>query len=45
MINIWNIGIIVLIDVYGCVVVYIINGLGMVCGYMWDDVDVDVVCC
>ncbi|XP_065922098.1 uncharacterized protein [Magallana gigas] len=32
------------IDVYGRVVAHTMNGPGTVCGYMWDDVDADVVC-
>lgn len=29
----------------GWVLVNNMNGIGIVCGYMWDDIDVDVFCC
>lgn len=40
-----SIGIVVGFVIDGWVLVYILNVIGMVCGYMWDDVDVEVFCC
>lgn len=39
------VGMVVGFGIDGWVLVYILNVIGMVCGYMWDDVDVEVFCC
>lgn len=39
------VGMVVGFGIDGWVLVYILNVIGMVCGYKWDDVDVEVFCC